>query len=40
MGVIIELTEAQQAYLDNLMARYCAAVRWSFKRLLEGIKPQ
>ncbi|AEF93879.1 transposase, IS605 OrfB family [Desulfotomaculum nigrificans CO-1-SRB] len=36
MGVILELTETQQAYLDNLMARYCAAVRWSFKRLLEG----
>ncbi|WP_333871798.1 IS200/IS605 family accessory protein TnpB-related protein [Desulforamulus putei] len=36
MGIILELTETQQAYLDNLMARYCAAVRWSFKRLLEG----
>nr|WP_238473071.1 hypothetical protein [Desulforamulus profundi] len=36
MGVILELTETQQTYLDNLMARYCAAVRWSFKRLLEG----
>lgn len=40
MGVIIELTETQQTYLDNLMARYCAAVRWSFKRLLAGIKTQ
>jgi IS605 OrfB family transposase len=36
MGVILELTKTQQTYLDNLMARYCAAVRWSFKRLLEG----
>lgn len=36
MGIILELTPEQKAYLDKLMIRYCAAVRWSFKRLLEG----
>ena len=35
-GIILQLTEAQKAFLDDLMKRYCAAVRWSFKRLLEG----
>ena len=40
MGIIIKLTPEQKHYLDNLMERYCAAVRWSFKRLLEGWKTQ
>lgn len=40
MGIIMELTPEQKHYLDNLMERYCAAVRWSFKRLLEGWKIQ
>jgi IS605 OrfB family transposase len=35
-GVILQLTEEQKTFLDDLMKRYCAAVRWSFKRLLEG----
>jgi len=39
-GVILQLTEVQKIFLDNLMGRYCAAVRWSFKRLLEGCKTQ
>jgi IS605 OrfB family transposase len=40
MGIILELTNEQKQYLDNLMERYCAAVRWSFKRLLNGWKTQ
>lgn len=39
-GVILELTDEQQEYLDDLMFRYCAAVRWSFKRLLEDLEIQ
>lgn len=39
-GIILELTEEQQAFLDNLMDRYCAAVRWAFKRLLDGWQTQ
>ncbi|MFZ5596186.1 MAG: IS200/IS605 family accessory protein TnpB-related protein [Bacillota bacterium] len=39
-GVILQLNETQKSFLDNLMARYCAAVRWSFKRLLDGWKVQ
>lgn len=40
MGIILEPTPEQKHYLDNLMERYCAAVRWSFKRLLNGLKTQ
>jgi len=40
MGIILELTPEQKEYLDNLMFRYCAAVRWSFNRLLDGWKVQ
>ncbi|HUW64915.1 MAG TPA: hypothetical protein VMW83_09515 [Spirochaetia bacterium] len=40
MGVILGLTEGQKAFLDDLMGRYCAAVRWAFNRLLEGIATQ
>jgi IS605 OrfB family transposase len=40
MGVILALTSDQQKLLDHLMERYCAAVRWSFKRLLEEKKVQ
>ncbi|MDD2444059.1 MAG: transposase, partial [Desulfotomaculaceae bacterium] len=40
MGMILELTPVQKHYIDNLMERYCAAVRWSFKRLLDGWKTQ
>lgn len=39
-GVILQLNETQKSFLDNLMVRYCAAVRWSFKRLLDGWKVQ
>nr|WP_238455624.1 transposase [Desulfolucanica intricata] len=39
-GLILELKPEAKEYIDNLMARYCAAVRWSFKRLLEGNKVQ
>ncbi len=39
-GVILQLTEEQKAFLDDLMDRYCAAVRWSYKRLLDGWKVQ
>ncbi|MBT9143850.1 MAG: hypothetical protein DDT29_02263 [Dehalococcoidia bacterium] len=39
-GVILQLNETQQLFLDNLMFLYCAAVRWSFKRLPEGQKVQ
>jgi len=40
MGVILDPTEEQKRFLDDLMARYCAAVRWAFNRLLEGWKTQ
>ena len=40
MGVIIDLTEEQKRFLDDLMIRYCAAVRWAFNRLLEGMRVQ
>nr|WP_242652440.1 hypothetical protein [Desulfofarcimen acetoxidans] len=40
MGIIPELTAKQKEYIDNLMDRYCAAVRWAFKRLLDGWKVQ
>jgi hypothetical protein len=39
-GMILQLNEIQKSFLDNLMVRYCAAVRWSFKRLLESWKTQ
>lgn len=39
-GVILQLNETQKLFFDNLMVRYCAAVRWSFKRLLDGWKVQ
>ncbi|NLI13528.1 IS200/IS605 family element transposase accessory protein TnpB [Pelotomaculum propionicicum] len=39
-GVILQLTEIQRIFLDNLMGRYCAAVRWSFKRLMDNWKTQ
>jgi len=40
MGVILDLTEEQKRFLDDLMVRYCAAVRWAFNRLLDGLKTQ
>ena len=40
MGMILKLALEQKHYIDNLMERYCAAVRWSFKRLLDGWKTQ
>ena len=40
MGEILELAPEQKAYIDDLMERYCATVRWAFKRLLEGKKVQ
>ncbi len=40
MGIILELAPEQKNYIDALMGRYCAAVRWSFKRLLDGLKVQ
>ena len=39
-GVILETTGEQRTILDELMFCYCAAVRWSFKRLLDGWKTQ
>ena len=39
-GVILEITEEQKTFLDDLMFRYCAAIRWSYKRLLDGWKTQ
>lgn len=40
VGMILALTTDQKDYIDDLMGRYCTAVRWSFKRLLEGNKVQ
>lgn len=39
-GVLIQLTDTQKAFLDDLMERYGAAVRWSFKRLLDNWEVQ
>lgn len=39
-GLILQFNDNQKLYLDNLMARYCAAVRWSYKRLLDSWKVQ
>lgn len=39
-GVILQLTEIQKIFLDNLMDCFCAAVRWSFKRLMDNWKTQ
>lgn len=39
-GIILQLSNEQKTYLDHLMEHYCAAVRWSFKRLLAGLKNQ
>ncbi len=35
-GELVKLTDDIREFVDWLMGRYCAAVRWSFKRLLEG----
>jgi IS605 OrfB family transposase len=35
-GVILQPTDDEKTFLDDLMNRYCAAVRWSFKRLLDN----
>ena len=46
MGVILDLTGEQKAFLDDLMARYCAARApaaggsWAFNRLLRGVPVQ
>ncbi|MEW5953219.1 MAG: hypothetical protein AB1815_13345, partial [Bacillota bacterium] len=39
-GVILQLADIQKIFLDNLMDCYCAAVRWSFKRLMDNWKTQ
>lgn len=39
-GVILQLSDTEKEYLDNMMSKYCAAVRWSFKRLLDGMETQ
>ncbi|MCL5982771.1 MAG: IS200/IS605 family accessory protein TnpB-related protein [Firmicutes bacterium] len=39
-GVILQPTGSQKAFLDDLMECYCAAVRWSFKRLLDDFETQ
>jgi len=39
-GIILHLTEENRSFLDDLMTRFCAAVRWSYKRLLDGWKLQ
>ena len=39
-GTILELSSEQQFVIDNLMNRYCAAIRWSYKRLMENFEIQ
>ncbi len=39
-GVVLRLDDNQKTFLDNLMNRYCAAVRWSYKRLLDKLEVQ
>ena len=38
MGVILDPTEEQKQFLDDLMARYCAA-RGTRRRRVVGIQP-
>jgi len=39
-GIMLELTQEQKAYLDELMERWNAAVRYGFKRVLDGLQTQ
>ena len=39
-GTILELSSEQQSVIDDLMNRYCAAIRWSYKRLMENFEIQ
>lgn len=32
-GVILQINDQEKIYLDNLMDRFCAVVRWAYKRL-------
>lgn len=35
-ALLINLTDKQEALIDNLMLVFCTAIRYSFKRQLEG----
>jgi len=35
-GIILNFNQGEQTRLDRLMGDYCATIRWSYKRLLEG----
>jgi len=39
-GVILSFAQGEQMVLDKLMGDYSAAVRWAYKRLLEGTEVQ
>lgn len=39
-GIILDIKEYEKEFLDGLMAKYCSAVRFSYKRLLEENKLQ
>ncbi|SHI13240.1 hypothetical protein [Desulfosporosinus lacus] len=35
-AILVNLSDEQKAILNNLMLVFCTAIRYSFKRLLEG----
>jgi predicted transposase len=35
-AILVNLSNEQKALLNNLMLVFCTAIRYSFKRLLEG----
>jgi IS605 OrfB family transposase len=37
-AILVNETEEQKSIIDNIMLVFCTAIRYSFKRLLEGIK--
>ena len=37
-AMLIDISEEQKQSIDDLMTVFCAAIRFSFKRILEGIK--
>jgi predicted transposase len=37
-AILINVSDGQKQILDNMMLVFCTAIRYSFKRLLEGVK--
>ena len=37
-AVLVNVSDEQKQIIDNMMLVFCTAVRYSFKRLLEGVE--